>query len=290
MLATAAHTGAAIGGGLMLGLLLCGVVIWLCLLRQYLHTGLPAPPHITFLQQRHWSVLDLLYVGVWVSTVILVFSMLGVLARRFDLDGNWLHTMAALQNTILQLLVGVVLVLRMRAADRGIRESFAAAVRVGQTWGRVLGQTGKWYVLLLPLVLVAAMVSQLLFSPPDQEHTFQPVLVFFTDAATPGWFRWWIVGVAVIIAPIVEEALFRGVMLPVLLRKYGVWTSLIGCSLLFALVHGHLPSMLPLFVLSMGLGAAYVYTGNLCVPIGIHAVFNGVSLLVLVLAGFPSPV
>ena len=287
-LATAAHVGAAVGGGLVLGLLFCGLMYWFLLLRRYLQTGVPAPAYRACLRESHWTGRDLLFVGVVVGVYILLYFIIGSLLRAFGVEKSWVHVVVALQNTLLQLLVGTVLLIRLFSAGRGLRESFRLAGARGRSWGGVVGQIAKWYVLVLPLILVAALISQGLFAQPDQEHSFQPVLVVFRDAATPGWFRWWLAGVAVILAPVVEEVLFRGVVLPVMLQKNGVWMSLVGCSLLFAVVHGHLPAMLPLFALGMGLGAAYLYTGDLLVPIGMHALFNGVSLLVLLLTSFPN--
>ncbi len=290
MLATVAYTNAAIGGMLILGLLIAGFVFWVTLAYEVSQKGMPAPKYLEWLRQRHWSGRDLLHVGIWVSVFLLFFFVMGSWARHAGLDPHWLHVIAALQNSVLQLLVGGLLVVRMRGCCRDLRDGFGPRDEERVQWTHVVPLIVKCYVLALPAVFSAAWISQFLIRQSDAEHSFQPVLVFFTDAATPDWFRWWLVGVAVLLAPIVEEALFRGVMLPVLLRKYGLWTSLMGCSVLFALVHGHLPSMLPLTVLGFGLGAAYIYTGNLLVPIGMHALFNGVNLLVLLLAGgLPGP-
>ena len=291
MLATVAHTNAALGGMLFLGFLVAGMVFWIVLAHEAFQTGVRAPKYLEWLQQRHWSGGDLLHVGIWVSAFFLFFFTMGSWARNAGLDQHWLHVIAALQNSLLQLLLGGLLVVRMRGCCRDFRDSFGPRDEEDVRWAHVVPSILKYYVLALPAVFSAAWISQFLVRPFDAEHSFQPVLVFFTDASTPDWFRWWLVGVAVILAPIVEEALFRGVMLPVLLRKYGIWTSLMVCSVLFALVHGHLPSMLPLTVLGFGLGAAYLYTGNLLVPIGMHALFNGVNLLVLMLAGgLPDPI
>ena len=287
MMATAVHTGAAVGGGIVLGLLLSGVVIWAILAQRFRQSGIPMPRHFVFLRSRHWSAYDLLLVGVLVSSAVLFFSFLGHWLQHMAVEARLLHIVAALQNTLLQLLVGGILIRRMRVAGSTIRESFGSVDDSYSDGKQVIAQVITWYVALLPAIFFAALVSQFIFAHIGMEHSFQPILVFFSDTATPEWFRWWVVGVAVIVAPIIEEVFFRGVLLPVLLQKYRLWIPLIGSSMLFALVHGHLPSMLPLFVLGLGLGGAYLYTGNLLVPIGIHALFNGVSLLLVLLAGLP---
>ena len=53
-------------------------------------------------------------------------------------------------------------------------------------------------------------------------------------------------------------------------------------SLIFALVHQHIGTMVPLFSLGLVLVLAYELTGSLLVPIFIHALFNlGSTALIL---------
>ncbi len=287
MLANAAHPGAAVGGGIVLGLLLSGMIIWMMLVRRFCQVGIPAPRFLMPLRASHWSGYDLLLVGVGVSFLVLLFFLIGLWLENREYHPQILHAVVAMQNTVLQLCVGGIVIKRMHMEGRSMQESFAPVADGCNGWRYVLVQTVKWYVTLLPLIVIGAFLSQVIFTHAGMEHSFQPILDSFTDAATPVWFRWWTVGIAVILAPIVEEALFRGILLPVLLQKYRMWVALFASALVFALVHGHFPSLLPLFVLGIGLGAAYMYTGNLLVPICIHAVFNGMSLFVLLLSGLP---
>ncbi|NIM08754.1 MAG: CPBP family intramembrane metalloprotease, partial [Planctomycetales bacterium] len=53
--------------------------------------------------------------------------------------------------------------------------------------------------------------------------------------------------IAVAVAPVAEEVLFRGFAYPALKQRYGMWRGLVIVSLLFAVVHFHTPSVLPLF-------------------------------------------
>jgi membrane protease YdiL (CAAX protease family) len=57
------------------------------------------------------------------------------------------------------------------------------------------------------------------------------------------------------------------------------WAAVVVASLLFAIVHP-LWTVPLIFVLSLGLGYAYERTGNLWVPIVIHAIFNGSQTLI----------
>jgi membrane protease YdiL (CAAX protease family) len=86
---------------------------------------------------------------------------------------------------------------------------------------------------------------------------------------------------AAVVAPVAEEIFFRGVLQNFLIgatRRTGLAIVLSGAA--FALVHFSQPHALPaLFFLGILLGAAYVRTGRLIVPIVIHAVFNLKTLI-----------
>jgi hypothetical protein len=84
-----------------------------------------------------------------------------------------------------------------------------------------------------------------------------------------------------VVAPVVEELLFRGVLLPAVNRLVGARPAIVIVSLLFALVHGHWPSMVPLFMLSTALCLAYIYRGSLMTSIVMHASFNALTIAVI---------
>jgi membrane protease YdiL (CAAX protease family) len=88
-----------------------------------------------------------------------------------------------------------------------------------------------------------------------------------------------IIFLAVVIAPVLEELLFRGLfqsMLRGVLKN--AWMAIALISVLFAMLHPwtHWPA---LFTLSMCLGYAYEKSGSLLRPIFIHALFNGITII-----------
>ena len=90
--------------------------------------------------------------------------------------------------------------------------------------------------------------------------------------------RVYLLFMAIVLAPIFEEILFRGIALPYLLRKIGTLPALVLVSFFFAMIHSHLPSFIPLFVIAMAFGLAYLRTGSLTVPITMHMIFNAVNV------------
>ena len=68
---------------------------------------------------------------------------------------------------------------------------------------------------------------------------------------------------AVVVAPLVEEVIFRGYLYPVFKRFSDRFLAAIVTSMMFALVHGNVPGTLPLFALALMLTIAYELTGCL---------------------------
>ncbi|MEU6860732.1 CPBP family intramembrane glutamic endopeptidase [Glycomyces sp. NPDC046736] len=81
-------------------------------------------------------------------------------------------------------------------------------------------------------------------------------------------------------AAVTEELLFRGVLLRILEGWWGTWLSLISTSLLFGLAHLANPNATLLGAIAIAieaggmLGAAYIATRNLWLPIGLHFGWN----------------
>jgi hypothetical protein len=79
---------------------------------------------------------------------------------------------------------------------------------------------------------------------------------------------------------VVEEFLYRGVLLSALLRGTGAIAALVVSSALFALVHAPAEpqAVVPLFFLGMALAYAAYRTRSLVAPVLAHALFNGLMI------------
>ena len=85
----------------------------------------------------------------------------------------------------------------------------------------------------------------------------------------------------VVVLPLAEEILFRGLMFGVLQRRLRITTNIIVCSLIFAAVHLQLWGFLPLFGVGLLLGWCRWKTGSLGLSFLMHALNNGMALLFL---------
>ncbi len=84
---------------------------------------------------------------------------------------------------------------------------------------------------------------------------------------------------ACLLQPVTEEVIFRGYLYPVVKRHTDRPLTAILSALVFAAMHMHIPTLGPLFLLGILLVIAYEMTGSLWVPIGIHALFNTLTVV-----------
>jgi len=147
---------------------------------------------------------------------------------------------------------------------------------------RLLGLSALLYLATLPLLWFYSLLYQIFLDQLGRTLTLQDVTqVFLAPMSWP--VRAGVIFAAVIAAPVFEEIIFRGVLFPWLVRRTGFWPGVAGVSVLFAAMHMHLPSLLPLCLLSVIFCVAYARTRSLWVPIGMHACFNGVTIILLLL-------
>jgi membrane protease YdiL (CAAX protease family) len=129
----------------------------------------------------------------------------------------------------------------------------------------------------LPLIFASsAIVSNLLHINSQKDS--QPIMQLFERVAEPTR-KIPIILLAIVIAPLAEEFFFRGFLYGVLKRYAGGLPALVFTGVAFAVIHLHLPSILPLFLLACVLTLAYELSGSLLVPMAMHALFNAVTLV-----------
>jgi tetratricopeptide (TPR) repeat protein len=85
----------------------------------------------------------------------------------------------------------------------------------------------------------------------------------------------------VIVGPVVEEILFRGLIYGALEKRLRVSGAILASSFVFALVHLQVMYFFPIFCLGIVLGWARWKANSLGLPILIHVLNNGVALILL---------
>jgi membrane protease YdiL (CAAX protease family) len=170
------------------------------------------------------------------------------------------------------LLFLVAWILRQRQV--AIREAFGLS---NGRWSRVAAMGAGGTAIVLAPMMLAAWGTQCLLKLLD--WPIEPQGIVRLIARLHDWNLLALITVITVIgAPIVEEAIFRGIFYPFLKGKVGFWHAIWISSLVFAAIHGNLPSLLPLFVLAIALSLLYEWKRNLLAPVICHATFNAISL------------
>ena len=140
---------------------------------------------------------------------------------------------------------------------------------------------------LLPVLwclqAAANEILLLLHFKPATEEAVQLV----EDASSAG-VKVYMAVFAIVLAPVAEEFIFRGMLFPFIKQLGFPRLAWFGVSGLFALIHLDAATFLPLFVLALALTWLYDVTGSLLAPIAAHALFNALNLLVLLAQNQPA--
>ncbi|MBW4615139.1 MAG: CPBP family intramembrane metalloprotease [Desmonostoc vinosum HA7617-LM4] len=140
------------------------------------------------------------------------------------------------------------------------------------------------YCAALPIVVVVSLINQQLWQGQGGSNRLLQLALESQDGIALGIFFF----TAAIAAPIFEEILFRGFLLPSLTRYFPVWGSIMISSLLFAIAHLSLSEILPLTALGIILGIVYTRSRNLLAPMLLHSLWNSGTLLSLFILGSSS--
>ena len=148
-------------------------------------------------------------------------------------------------------------------------------------WWSALFQGGRaWLMVMPPVVLTGWLMSRVI---GDQGGS-NPLLEMVLNGKDPLALLLLAI-TAVVLAPLFEETVFRGVLLPALGRSFGRGWSVFGSALVFAVAHLSIGELLPLLVLGLGLALLRLSSGRLLPCVVMHALWNGVTFLNLILLG-----
>lgn len=184
-----------------------------------------------------------------------------------------------LQNFFIFLLSILVLLLLTWRTGRSLTRLWGLA---RPEWLNAFGAAMRVYLgALLPLTLVtaAAFAVAAWF---NLDVSPQGAVQMFIDAEGTGEVISLLV-MAVLLAPLLEEIIFRGIFFPALAASWGRWPAILSTSLLFGASHFHVVSFPALTGLGILLCLVYDRTGKLSYPIALHIVFNGLTCLVILL-------
>ena len=166
----------------------------------------------------------------------------------------------------------LVLLAFMLLVAIGVSKRDAFALRRPSSWRRAAG-------IALGVVVVVVVVSAALdpvLNPNKEQgltpHGWEPrhAAAFVANFV-----------VVALLAPVVEELTFRGLGFT-LLERFGRWPAIVLVGIAFGLAHGLVEALPPLVVFGMCLAYLRSRTGSVYPGMILHALYNGLVLLVAV--------
>ncbi|MGK7923332.1 MAG: lysostaphin resistance A-like protein [Trichodesmium sp.] len=148
--------------------------------------------------------------------------------------------------------------------------------------------SGSWffwglggYFVALPMVILVSLINQQIWQGQGGSNPILPIALEGQDGIALTLFFI----TASIAAPLFEEIMFRGFLLPSLTKYMPVWLAIIASGFLFALAHLNISEVLPLAILGIILGVVYTRSRNLLSSMFLHSLWNSGTLLSLYILG-----
>jgi len=139
------------------------------------------------------------------------------------------------------------------------------------------GNHGVVLILTLLAIIVVDPLTNLIPMPEEIQKMFEEMF----SKTVPAFFT------AVIFAPVLEELIFRGIVLEGFLKNYSPVKAIVWTNVLFGLAHLNPWQFVGAFLVGLLISWVYYKTRNLVLPILMHLVNNLTSFLFLYLADGP---
>jgi membrane protease YdiL (CAAX protease family) len=233
------------------------------------------PLDTPYLPESRWTVVDVVLALLAGFVAVAVLGSLFFIVTGIE-DTGFAVLVVSLPVQAAATLATLALLGRRHA---GVR--FPAQVGLAWRWG-----DAAWIAAGLVLqFLVAVVVGSLLNLLPGEPSQQQVVEV--ASEVPRDWVLVVVFALLVVVAPVVEEIVYRGVLLSRLRRSMGPWPAILVAAGAFAAIHLVDPAAVyavpGLFLIGVALGWLALSTGDLGVPIAVHA---GVNLTAVVLLTF----
>lgn len=210
-----------------------------------------------------------------VSTGIVAYAIVGaLLAGRTDLSGAARLWLAAIPIDMAGV-AGVMCVLLSRVpAGRRLE---ALRLHPLRNAGDTLRRAGGHMLWLYPVTILLTGLTVGMLEALGYEPVGSPILTVLREDA--GFATWLSLAVlAIVIAPLAEEILFRAVLFDALAARFSGHSSRTAAAIAFALFH-MIPEQIPaLFLLGLFLQRLRNREGTLWACVLFHALFNALSI------------
>ncbi|MFW6044713.1 MAG: CPBP family intramembrane glutamic endopeptidase [Planctomycetota bacterium] len=218
--------------------------------------------------------------------LVLVFlgsqAVFGSIPLPFLPDSYELPFKVGLSNLLVVVAVGSFIDLRAGSFRRGCK---SLGLRL-PGWRNLLIRPLTPMLLGIPALLGWALIQQWALDKLGLTPPRQMVVQIMQDHLSEGLSVevGLFITLAVVVAPITEEVLFRGVLYLPMRERFGTIRAALAASLLFAAMHGYAAGFGHLFILALVLTWLLENTRTMLWPILIHALHNGAMIAILILS------
>jgi membrane protease YdiL (CAAX protease family) len=225
-----------------------------------------------------------------VITVFVVQNVAAVLFLSAPIEGEAPQELTPRLAVIAVLLLQLPMLAVFYAARRFYPGHYASQLNNAElTVGVAFRQAVPLFLMCLPLIWIASLIWTHLLTALEAAgaiDTFEPqtLITLFQDGGDPIAISL-LVALAILLAPIVEEIVFRGCVYRFLKSQTTLLPAQILSGCVFSFMHWNLMSFVPLVIVGVFLARVYEKSGNLMVAIWFHAFFNAFSLLMLFITG-----
>ena len=223
----------------------------------------------------HTPIVLLVYVALGVALAMLTVGRFS--AEAVAQEGSHAWHVAQVGDALAKLVAGGVIIWILRQ-----NPTFAAVSDSRLRWVGIVGAGVLGGLVVAPICMVQLQMCSILWQwfNPDAVLPVHPVLLAIRDNAWGWWGGLQLLLTAVVVAPLVEELFFRGLILQTVWHyARQAWLAVIISSVAFGAVHGQPQDILPLCTMGIVLGYLRLRTRSLTACVIAHAVFNARTMI-----------
>ena len=263
-------------------LMITGLIFDVVLLVRFRHKPLKSPDLIAKLQSRPWTWNE---GGFLLLTLVFLHGclLLSVKAEHhfYLIKESEIPFVSLFLQTVLFHGAGlIVIVSLMRSQKMSWQRAFGLNPR---DFLKNIRQGVVFYIAVIPIIAFCSLVYMKLLEHLHYPIDGQDIIQLLADPQQPAWLHVYLGVLAIVVAPLIEELIFRGIALTILVKHLKLMPSVYLVSLVFAAMHFHPASIMALFILAVAFSLAYLYSGSIAVPMVMHTLFNATSLIAVLL-------